>query len=427
MRPLKDLTRIVSADILLADEKRASTVKKIKEAIVMDDTRFENLCMTLIHHVIHYYQGLPETINSYYSEPPGLLDHALNRCDAALSLFGQYLLLDENDNLSEEQKLWQYALFSAALIQGIGKLYIDFVVDMYDNHGQFLKTWNPLIESMNLPGCYYLYRFKKEPDLEFRRRVNILLAKSVMPDAGLSWIVSSPEVLASWLALINEDFYAAGTLGAVLSRADAIAIQQFFNQLLGRLNARTARYGRTSTFTDLPDINILEQKIGLEFLQWLQNSLADGKKVINKDLMLVPDGLLVREADFKDFIDAHPEHKGKVWQAIRNGVLSLGLHQVGPDGNFISRFEQKNTKTMQTGIVMMLSMVVPDVVRFHRVSTGQTDPLSATELFYQSQFDTHFTRQQRALAGSTLPSLNKAGQWQKTPVIVAPAPLLNRF
>ena len=53
----------------------------------LEESRYESLCAILIENLVHYCQSLPETTNSYYSQPGGLVDHALNRTEAALSLF----------------------------------------------------------------------------------------------------------------------------------------------------------------------------------------------------------------------------------------------------------------------------------------------------------------------------------------------------
>ena len=219
-KPLKDLTRITPASLLLGEEKREALMGQIRELCALEEVSFDSLCLSLIHNFINHCQNLPES-TSYYSQLGGVLDHALHRTEAALSLFQQFLVLDAEAELSEEQKLWQYALLSAAVLQGAGKLFVDYIVGLYDNNGQFLKTWNPLLENFTTVGSYFSYEFQEEADEEFRRRLNLLIARLLMPASGFAWISSNPKVLAIWLALLNEDTYAAGTLGAILVRADA--------------------------------------------------------------------------------------------------------------------------------------------------------------------------------------------------------------
>ncbi len=146
-----------------------------------------------------------------------------------------------------------------------------------------------------------------------------------MPASGFAWIASNPEVLAVWLALLNEDYRSAGTLGAILIRADAIAIQRYFLAFMARSGARrSGRYGRAVTFTGgVPEsITEKEQAIGVEFIQWLIKSLDEGRIMVNKaPLFMVPGGMLMCPEMFQLFVREHPEYKN--WQAIQNGFLSL--------------------------------------------------------------------------------------------------------
>ncbi|MDI1351888.1 MAG: TraI domain-containing protein, partial [bacterium] len=268
-KSLKDLTRMVPAIHFLADNKRHALMQKIKEYIGLESTRYESLCALLMDNLVGYCQSLPETNNSYYSQSGGLVDYALNRTEAAMGLFQEFMIQDQSQMLSEEQKLWQYALFSAALLQGIGKLFIDYRVNLYDINGQLLKQWNPLFESLANTGSYYDYEFQKDADSEFRRRLNLLMAKALMPASGFNWIASNPQILAIWLALLNEDLRGAGTLGAILIRAESIALQRYFNELVVRNAAlRNGRSGRQGTFSGGTAETLIakEQALGVEFL-----------------------------------------------------------------------------------------------------------------------------------------------------------------
>ncbi len=115
IKSLKDLVRTVPAPQFLAEEKRQVLLHKMNELSGLEASRYESLCTILIQNLVDYCQSLPETTNSYYSQPGGLVDHALNRTEAALSLFEEFIVKEATDVLTEEQKLWQYALFSAAI------------------------------------------------------------------------------------------------------------------------------------------------------------------------------------------------------------------------------------------------------------------------------------------------------------------------
>ena len=411
-KSLKNLTSMVSPVQFLADNKRQLLLQKIKEYSGLEASRFDSLCATLIDNLVNYCQFLPESSNSYYAQAGGLVDHALNRTEAALELLQEFMIIDA-EVPSEEQNLWQYALFSAAMLQGIGKLFMDYCINLYDVNGQLLKQWNPLIENMTTVGHYYDYEFKSEGDIEFRRRLNLLMAKELMPASGFAWIASNAEVLNVWLALLNEDQRSAGTLGAILIRADALAIQRYFAEFL--LSAQAGRggpFGRAGTFSGgVPEAHSgKEQATGIEFIQWLMNSLASGSIMVNKaPLMMVPGGLLMCPELFQLFVREHPEYKN--WQAVQKAVVSLGLHRVAADGSLTSRFEQTQKQQMHTGIVLAnYAVALPMSVTVHNLNTGKLQSMSATEFIHSAQDNPHFARQNHASVAA-LQNVAASGQW----------------
>lgn len=403
---------MVGAEQLLADDKRRVLMQQIQDSCVLGPERFDSLCQVLVNNFVHYCQQLPEASNSYYSQAGGLLDYALNRTDAALNLFRNYMIRDENAEYSEEQKLWQYALLSAALLQGIGKLVVAYKVELYDAAGQRTHSWNPLLESLSLEGSYYTYTYQKESDVAFRCRLNILMARAIMPASGFSWIASNAQVLAVWLALLNEDPYSARTLGAILIQADAVAIQRYLSQLGAKgYGARSGRYG---TFAGgVPDsVGDIEQQIGTEFIQWLNRQLASGVMVLNRaPLLMVPGGMLMTSDIFKQFVSEHPELSN--WQAVRSAFLSLGLHKVGPGGEVESRFEQASNQQMHNGIVFSgYAVALPSQLQVHNLHTGRQIAMSGTEVIHMAQFNNYFTRQQQLSVVHSLQGVNAAGEWQ---------------
>ncbi|BCA97089.1 helicase [Legionella antarctica] len=414
-KSLKDLVRHVVAPQFLAENKRQGLLQKMQELTCLEPSRYESLCAVLIENLVNYCQSLPETTNSYYSQAGGLVDHALNRTEAALSLFQEFMVQDSADLISEEQKQWQYALYSAAILQGIGKLFVDYRINVFASNGQLLNQWNPLLESLNSTGSYYNYEFQKESDIEFRRRLNLLIARALMPASGFAWIASNPQVLAVWLALLNEDLRSAGTLGAILIRADAIALQRYLTEFMGKsAGTRAGRYGRSGTFSGgVPETLVeKEQTMGVEFIQWMVKALGEGLIMINKaPLFMVPGGMLMCQEMFQLFVREHPEYKN--WQAVKNGFLSLGLHRRNADGSVMSRFEQAHNQQMHNGIVFSeYAVALPGSVKVVQLNTGKIESISATELVHRAQYPSQFTQQQNVLVVTPLQKLSATGQWQ---------------
>ncbi len=416
---LQDLLPINSASQLLSEEKRNALLLRIKKECSLPEAQYESLCLKLIHDFAAYCQTLPETSNNYYSQSGGLIDYALHRTEAALDLFRHYVIQDEHKEFSEEQRLWQYALFSAALMQGIGKLKCEYLIDLYDSQGHLLKPWNPLLEDLMSQGSHFSYELQKEANVSTRCLLNILLARRLMPESGFAWIASNSQVLAVWLALLNEDNYESGTLGAILIRADAIAIQRYFYEFwLLKAHAFRSRFGQIGTFVDsVPEsLDEIEQQLGVQFLQWLTTALEGGKLELNKPpLFMVPGGLLMSAEVFKLFVREHPQYKN--WQAIQNGFLSLGLHSLGPDGTVISRFEQVNQEKMNSGIVFSkFAIALPETVQLHNMANKTSVSISAMELLHLAKFTNYFSAESGKNV-SPLSHLTVSGDWQ-TPAAV---------
>ena len=385
-KPPHDLIAFTTPAILLADAKRQSLLANITEACALESSRFNSLSLSLFNNFINHCQRLPETANSYYALPGGFLDHALNRTEAALQLFRQQLMQQDT---TEEQKLWLYALLSAGILQGIGKLKLDYRVDIYDANGRALTEWNPLLDPLTAVGSYYHYEFQKEGADNLRRRLNALIAFQLMPTAGFAWIASHPDVLDSWLAMLHEDPNGAGVLGAILERAEAIAIQRDILEMLAK-NALGggARVTRVSTFIDRTPESTHEQDklLGAQFIKWLSEALEKGTISINKaPLLMIPAGLVMSSETFQLFMRDHPEYKN--WQMVQKGLMAWGLHR---------------HYTGEPMILNKYAAILPNNLSVHNQKTGKTSSISALELVQRQQ-----SGEQRPLD-----RLTTSGKWE---------------
>ncbi len=416
--PPKDLIAILPSTKLLHDAKRQALLEKIRESMGFEAARFESLCFCLIQSLANFCQSLPESANQFYSLPGGMLDQALNRTEAALTLFRELIVQEPGLPLTEIQELWLYALFSAALLQGIGKLRMDFNVSLFDHQGQALSQWNPLLESMLTVGSYYQFEFLPEGDRSLRGRLNLLLARSLMPASGFAWIASNLDVLAVWLALLSEDARGAGTLGALLIRANAIALQRF----LQLLNVKGAgRANRMGTFIDTVPESLADKErlMGAEFIKWLNQQLASRLILLNKaPLLMVPGGLVVCAELFQWFLRGNPEYKN--WQAAQKAFLSLGLHEAAGDGSSLSRFEQKEHQSVQDGILVSdYAAILPDSMDVYHSQSGETSSVSVLEVVQRIESGaSDYNLIAPVTAQTQISHLDAKGQW--TPVDANP-------
>ena len=405
-----DLMAVAIPETIYADSRRQALLQKIRESSALDDGPFDDLCSSLLHQVAHQYQYLPETAHSYYALPGGLLDHALNRTEAALHLFRHGLIHDEKSAPSEEQKRWMYALFSAGLLQGIGKLQLDYRVTVFDKHQRPLKPWNPLLEPLGCAGHYYDHTFQQNHDDALRCRLNVLLAYQLMPANGFAWIAGNPRVLAAWLALLHEDGSAADMLGAIFERADAIAIQRELNRVvIKNTHPSGDRPARVGTFIDAPQESSIEKDhlTGAAFIKWLTQALKTGQLAINESpVLMTPEGLVLLADAFQRFLREAPEYK--TWQAVQKGFLTWGLHRADANGRITSADVQRGANGL---LLSKYGFLLPEEFQVHNPKTGQTVLMTAIEFVRMQQSPNH---------PHSLQQLSASGVW--APVDTPPAP-----
>lgn len=382
------LTAILPSQRLLTEGKRSEQIKLLKHTNALEPSRFDTLCQTLIHHLLSYTQQLPETTNSYFSSPGGLFDHALNRTVAAVTLFQHVVLADPKARLSEEQQLWWYALFSAGLLRGLGKLPLDYTITLYNEKRQELKPWEPLLEPLAKTARHYHFeRINSDHDELFRRRLNVIFAQQLMPKEGFTWLTKNLDVFAMWLGLLSEDQASSGTLALILDRADAIAIQDDLLEYLPPHHLLEPSAKRIPTFVDRPTgtHDYRERLVGSEFIHWLLAALEASKLTMNQvPLLTVAGGTLIGPEAFKLFVREHPEFKN--WLAVKKGVMSLGLHE--------HRLEDSAT---EKGLLIKGSVVLPNSFQLKVSNTEKT--IRTTALNH--------------LSNNHIEQLSKSGQWMK--------------
>lgn len=325
---------IFSAAELLADPKRTTIINRLPQQFGLNEERFNTLVLPLVTQVIEFFQNLPETRNSYYAQEGGFIDHALERTSIALDLCRSYCLSEDSTeatSLTEPQLLWLYVIFSASLLQGIGRIVTDFNVYLYDQKGKPISSWQTLNGSMLLTqASYYEYEFTEDAfERSFRQRLTVLLARQLMPTEGLQWLATDLEALSIWLALLEEDMSGAtGILGQILMQADAEAIKRYFEKLFllkefKDTKQQSAKYSALSTFkTNDVTTTTPSPEIGLEVLRWITEQIKSRELVIGQaPLLSVTGGVIMCKELFQLFISKHPEYKNA--QVVEASVLSL--------------------------------------------------------------------------------------------------------
>ena len=413
------MARILTSQQLLLSEKRQSQIKDYITLSGLDEQQFDIFCQSLINSLAIYLQDLPATRNSYFSGKAGFFNHILNRCQASLHACRAYFINDKGKvetSLSSEQQLWMYCLFSASLLRGIGNLVVDFNIDIFNLTGNLIGRFDPMTGSMHDHGAaFYDYDFDKPSQDTFKRRVTLALATKLMPTKGLAWLSEQKDVFEIWLALLDEDLRAAGTLGIIIDKANWLVINKFFREKAAQdynkdiVPAKRAERQFNLTEKELDNYDFDEiPPAGIEFIKWLTKALGTARLMVNQaPLLSVPGGLLMSPDMFKLFIREHPEFKN--WQNVQNAVAQMNMHSLGLDGDKIQQFKNDKTKTMHSGMVLSsVGVVLPETFKMVQAN-GTIKNVASHDFSAVTKASNHMTVQKSA--APPIQAISRAGKW----------------
>lgn len=385
VKAFKNMEPVETFSLLLKDKKREELLQQIHTNLAFKSNDQKQLCQPLIEKLACLFQSLPDT-SLYYSHRGGLLDRALNRTDAVLNLMRSLLVRKDTELPSEEQKLWLYAVFSAGLLRGVGKLYGEYRISLFDQEGHFLQLWRPLHDDMEKIAHHYSHEFTQDIDENSRKHITLLLAKQLMPEQGLAKISANPKIFYTWLALLEEDRDGAGALSAILDRADAIALQRYLLLYLEEHKHVLDQSNRLGTFLDTSSDPTLDRErvLGAEFLLWIRDALAEGKLLLNKPPMqaeISAAGVVLSSEVFDMFMQEHQKFKNK---HVLQRAFNSWTKQVNLIGN---EKQQKNLNKFNLDHALL-----PDSVKIYSNKTNQLATVKTLDLLhdlpaYSAEYD----------------------------------------
>ena len=348
---------ILSADDLLADVDTAVKVDHLFERIRdchVDQKDIDALYKTVVNTVVELLQVLPETEDGYYSRPKGMLYVALDTASEALAMHRSPELIAKTPQIvARRQAVWTYAVFTAALFNGLREL-VRRLVSICDKNGSPIEMWMPFEGPMTQlkisEGTHYRYSFAQAywPTI-YRQGVVPLVLEHLLPPGALQWLASDPWIFNYWLAVLCQEA-STGTLGNVIALArDHVLSRELANlKEAGLVPAREQLADKDVVVTSTKENekfkdkthdrkigklgdpragNLRNRRIGASgfhgvtagdvFLAWLREGLVDGSIQVN-----------------------HKDAKAAGAHVVKEGVLLTGnlLQQFAKeDGRFTSQ------------------------------------------------------------------------------------------
>ncbi len=222
--PVEGALPVLDAGALLRPHR--SQLAAIRQLVGVPRAHWEAFYATVFEAYAGFVQQLPASEAHHHAGPGGMLVHGLEVVREALKLRRGRLLPPgaAAEELAARQDLWTYATATGALLHDLGKPVTDQRVRFYDRQGRELGHWDPWAGPLPAVAGWYRVEFVRERRYRFHERVPPLLVRFILPQRGLSWLASDPEVFAAWLATISGDADRAGVLGELVHRADGLSV-----------------------------------------------------------------------------------------------------------------------------------------------------------------------------------------------------------
>lgn len=232
-----------------------------------------------------------------------LLDEGLQR--GLLALEAQ-----DESAIAEADPLFTYALFTAALLLDLRQVWVNKKIMLADGKGTFIAEWSPLLATMQgAEATHYRIRHFRRPLFSLSPYLTILLAKQIIPDAGLAWLAGDLRLLNMWLAALTGDEEGGGGLTHFLkiAKLKLRAIEQ---------KPRLIIPVEIST----PE----ETKLGEAFWVWLRQVVAEGEVNAADPALHLTDEVVFLEVPkiFQEFCD---KEKIADWKSVYQQFMQLGI------------------------------------------------------------------------------------------------------
>lgn len=250
---------VLNPEELLSDPKRKLFLKKIEDLCGLQKPFFELLYQQLVHDFVRYVQILPTIPGGKIG---GLMDDSLERAVIALQFCKQ-------DPERQDDTLFAYAAFTAALFDDVGRVLTQQKVFLSDSHGNYLDEWNPLKGFLGNFGDYYKVRSLGVSWVNLSHFVAPTIARQLMPEAGYLWIAEDFYIYQMWLAVLIGD---TANGGALLNLLQLVEVK------IEELRQKGVELGPV----EIDHTNPPETELAEDFIEWLGEGIEKDQIQVNK-------------------------------------------------------------------------------------------------------------------------------------------------
>lgn len=380
---------ILKAETLLQEERRSAWLEKLPDLLGVKPVKYKLYYVPVLHNFAEFAQNLPATKHGlYYSHLGGVLDQGIERTVNVIESINPLLTELSEDENEEKKELWRYAVYTASLLFDVGKIFTKTIVTLRQRTKR-IKTWNPFEGAMAEFASHYSYVFATENNDMLRRQTTPLLAMSLMPKIGFTWLSTHKDILRAWFALLQEDYRQVDAWLSTIPLIDAGMLDSYFTKyekelskidLSGVFKDPLHSLKNTETYKAPPQRGIFStqgdvtSKLGGEahkkpfstvageaFLAWLKQNVGSDKVSVNmpnSGVHVVSDGVLLLEKVFKDFVKENPVYAD--WREVKKQFeqLEITRQTVGDQQHAFRHYATTSEFKLLTELTIVTNMYV---------------------------------------------------------------------
>lgn len=200
----EDLLIILKSEDILSQSNVRGKLKILKSLISITNQDFNELYLKCINKVAYFLQQLPG-LSTERKTSFGFLNDSVDKMLLSLKRRRSFMLPMGGDSevCHREQDVWTYAVFSASLLQDC--LIAQKCFLFYIHKDNQLTLWDRH-QTFDLPlQAKYSYVELHSPNDTDRNTIITLVIKSLLPEKGLNWIRSYPNVYDCLVNFVEEN------------------------------------------------------------------------------------------------------------------------------------------------------------------------------------------------------------------------------
>jgi len=291
---MSELIPCIRGEDLLRSEKINHYPILIKSLISCPFEFYNNLYVTTLHNLAEYCQTMVYS-STEFNYPCGFLERQLSLATKILQL-RRGRLFPKNagaEQISSEEAVWTYALFTAGLFDDLFYLLTNREVKMVDSNKQTINIWNPLTGSLYKQSKFYEVRLiNHQPN-----HLDVIMAalvEHIVPLPAVEWLKKYKYLFPQWWDAILQIDSPDNEIKSIIQRVKEKRTPQ------GKRNHVSVFLGWISNHADnFPD-DVFRLRDGLFVKQEVIDDFLREYQSISKSLLLAElqkENVLILEKD----------------------------------------------------------------------------------------------------------------------------------